>query len=1279
MKRIGIAILVLATVLFGVSVYNHKFSAADQLATTSTTQKTTKTTASLSTQKVSQTVQLGSLRLSIQESAKSTATDIAFQVTNTNDSGSGSLREAITEANTAPGVNSVVFAIPGSGPKVIQLLSELPAITDSVHIDGYSQAGSSLNTAVAPQSFNGVLSIELRGSQSINNCLHFMNGISSVSGIAIQSCNDAGIFVEASDTTIQGNYIGTDASGMVNKENPTGVKIRDAQRVIIGGTKPADRNVISGNRDMNIYMERSDNTVVQGNYLGIAANGTVLPSNAWYGLGIISSKNVQVGGNQSGAVNVISASQVQAGFLSSGDNTAATGNKIQGNYLNTNTQGQDQAGYSSLYAGFGMGGNVQDTLFGGAAPGEGNVIGGSLMFANVAAGSMSGYIANKNSFIGNKVTTASDALGFDLGEIPPAGQPLQLGRTPNDVGDHDTGSNTYINYPELTEASATTNTVDIKFSLDIDDGAVGVNGYRIEFFANDSVNANGDSSGQYMLGTTTVSGDVTDRTVTVSVPANLDLRDKYITATTTEIDGSLDGFGSTSEFSVPLSVQRRTVVSNTNDSGAGSFRQAILDTNASAGPDIIVFSIPGTGVHSIKPLSPLPYIEDTVIIDGYTQPGSVPNSAPSPQPLNSSLKIEIDGSNLPVAEYESRCIKLRNAHNSVIRGLVVNRCGSTGIGVVTSNYLQITGNYVGTDANGFNDLGNGRDLEDKTRWSGNGINIESSNHFRIGGLQPEDRNIIAGNQANDIFFGNESDNPNLSEYNVIQGNYIGVARDGVTALPAGYMYGHCNAILNGNSHHDLIGGTEPGATNVIASSYEFGVSYRDGSSFSRLEGNLIGTDYTGTRTMPHALGSGNAASGVHVAVVSSIGDGMHLTRAPHDIMIGGTNPAARNIISGNTYNGGTPANGVILHEGTYNTSVIGNYIGTDITGTASLPNDGNGVTVLTDNGYESHDNVVTDNLIRGQANGGATGIDLSMTPRNTILGNSITGFGNGISVSGNNNQIGKPGRGNIISSFQSVGIMLAGGEGAQTENSSVQSNTITNRTGTNLGVGIFILGKVTDSLIGGVESAQANTISQVNGLAIGVMQRGQDVPRKNSILGNISTQNGHIGIDLFSDVTGDYQPDLYMGATPNDNNDEDIGPNDLLNTATITAAALSNGQLQASFNLDIPDADIAPGGYRVEFYASTTANAGGDIYIGSTEVTGDVVGQQVSLPSTLPANQQYWITATVTEIDASSNGFGSTSEFSAPFSTSTSLSRAMQQQDTNSKILDPRRQQKTLA
>src|SRR4051812_42897417 len=81
-------------------------------------------------------------------------------------------------------------------------------------------------------------------------------------------------------------------------------------------------------------------------------------------------------------------------------------------------------------------------------------------------------------------------------------------------------------------------------------------------------------------------------------------------------------------------------VTNTNKSGAGSLRQAILDSNQAAGADMIAFAIPGPGVHTIAPTSTMPDVTGPVTIDGYTQPGARPNTLADGD--NAALMIQID-------------------------------------------------------------------------------------------------------------------------------------------------------------------------------------------------------------------------------------------------------------------------------------------------------------------------------------------------------------------------------------------------------------------------------------------------------------------------------------------------------------------------------------------------------------------------------------------------------------------------------------------------------------
>jgi hypothetical protein len=113
-------------------------------------------------------------------------------------------------------------------------------------------------------------------------------------------------------------------------------------------------------------------------------------------------------------------------------------------------------------------------------------------------------------------------------------------------------------------------------------------------------------------------------------------------------------------------------VSNTNDSGAGSLRQAILDANASSGLDTILFNIPGSGVHTITSLSTLPTITNPAIINAYSQPGSGSNTLG--QGDNATLLIELNGAS---AGAGVNGITI-SAANSLVEGLRSTVLAATG-------------------------------------------------------------------------------------------------------------------------------------------------------------------------------------------------------------------------------------------------------------------------------------------------------------------------------------------------------------------------------------------------------------------------------------------------------------------------------------------------------------------------------------------------------------------------------------------------------------------------
>jgi hypothetical protein len=205
-----------------------------------------------------------------------------------------------------------------------------------------------------------------------------------------------------------------------------------------------------------------------------------------------------------------------------------------------------------------------------------------------------------------------------------------------------------------------------------------------------------------------------------------------------------------------------------------TLRAAIQEANATPEADLIRFAIldGGTGVQTIEVgkagFGALPDITHPVTIDGYTQPGASPNTLAVGD--NAVLKIELNGSNVQGAEG----LDLENnSRASVVKGLVINRFGSSGIFVSTSATV-IEGNFIGTDPSGTQDLGNGsHGIEIRKAFST--TEPEDSN---IGGNSPAARNVISGNGGDGVnIFANST-----AGHHFLQNNYIGTDKNGSGAL-----------------------------------------------------------------------------------------------------------------------------------------------------------------------------------------------------------------------------------------------------------------------------------------------------------------------------------------------------------------------------------------------------------------------------------------------------------------------------------------------------------------
>jgi parallel beta-helix repeat protein len=350
------------------------------------------------------------------------------------------------------------------------------------------------------------------------------------------------------------------------------------------------------------------------------------------------------------------------------------------------------------------------------------------------------------------------------------------------------------------------------------------------------------------------------------------------------------------------------LVVNTNDSGAGSLRQAILEANAARGADLIGFSIPGPGVHTISPLSPLPALTDDAgaTIDGYTQPGSSPNTLAVGD--NAVLLIELRGMGPVVDAPSVNGFSIQSSSN-IVRGIVVNRF-DRGIWIQNGSGNEVTGCFIGTDPSGAMPLPNRSGVVLARQPEAIFRSLPEANSLiegaRIGGVEPATRNVISGNLSAGIAFGV------FTSDSVAEGNLIGTNAAGIAAVPNGV------GVAVNLAGRIQIGGAEPGAGNVISGNTDAGIIVAF-SADTTIQGNRVGTTAAGNSALPNRFG---------IECESDL-----------STSVGGTEPGAGNVISGNSLDG------VLIFFRASGDSVVQNLIGTDLTGQLPLGNGRNGVTI----------------------------------------------------------------------------------------------------------------------------------------------------------------------------------------------------------------------------------------------------------------------------------------------------------------------------------------------
>jgi titin len=446
--------------------------------------------------------------------------------------------------------------------------------------------------------------------------------------------------------------------------------------------------------------------------------------------------------------------------------------------------------------------------------------------------------------------------------------------------------------------------------------------------------------------------------------------------------------------------------------GQESLRQAIEDVNEDSNPavDTIDFNIPGSGVQDIQPLTDLPTVTHAVLIDGYSQPGSSPNTLANGD--NAVLLIELDGSLDTSGSFDASYDMNRSrgfdfsSNQSTVQGLDVNRF-YYGLGA-----FVIQGDFIGTDPTGTQALGNVEgipgggvvgtngdgvnDLTERNLISGNlefGARIAGSASLVAGNFIGTDitgtkvlgngigvlllagrvgadghdadptgeRNIIAGNSRGGDSFNSYggADVYVAGPSCIVAGNYIGTDVWGEHALVNPQAYRDADIYVEGNDNRIGTDGDGVGDSfeRTIISGGES--QARDGIavgySGNVIAGNYIGTDATGTIALGNYFGI--SLSGATGNRIGADGRDLHPD-------------AERNVISGN-------AGGVRFMNGANNNEIAGNFIGTDATGTLAL---GNGDGIYSDFGGDH-------NIIGTNSDGVGDAAE-----RNIISGNNFDGI-----------------------------------------------------------------------------------------------------------------------------------------------------------------------------------------------------------------------------------------------------------------------------------------------
>jgi uncharacterized membrane protein len=692
-------------------------------------------------------------------------------------------------------------------------------------------------------------------------------------------------------------------------------------------------------------------------------------------------------------------------------------------------------------------------------------------------------------------------------------------------------------------------------------------------------------------------------------------------------------------------------VTTTADSGAGSLRQAITNANTNPGPDTINFNIPGAppagDYWTITLASPLPDLSGGgTSIDGATQPGG----------RTTGPKIVISGAVAGV----SNGFKITSASNTIanlaINGFIASGIqGEGGIGVyivgTSATGNRVIGCWIGLSADGASAVKN-------AEW---GVLIDDgANNNTIGGTTAAERNVISGNGksgfANVAIKQYKANSTNIIRDNSIKGNYIGTTPDGLAKIGGGNPgYG---ILLGDYAQSNTVGGTTAGERNVIAGHdiitpitaagvFIAGDPFNKPNQNNIVRGNYIGVGANGTTAIPNGIGvqinrvtgttigvagaternviSGNSTIGIVVEGSGTTGT----TIANNWIGVGATGASlantnqgvsVRNSATGTTIGPGNVisangSDGVLMSTG--GNTVKGNYIGTDVNGTASSTNGQNSILVSAGTGNTiGGPNAADRNVIAVKASLSGIRLQGATTSGTLVYGNYIGVDKNGaaplvtpapsssngilIVTGSTNNKIGEVsgvGAGNIIGGAErGITLQSTGTTGNIIKNNSIGVGASGQPVGNSL-YGIRLLSGATNNTIGGALGTEGNLVANngFDGISI------DSGANNNTVAGNTAQNNGVNGVRVFG-ATG-----IRITQTQTSSNVDPSG----LGIALAGSSPVGNNDLAAPTNLQFSSPGGTPtlsgnacNGCVIEVFTSPVRDDGeGPRYLATTTAT----------------------------------------------------------------------------